>query len=178
MVVLCPFDSKFKKGNFITKCILCSLLVHLILAGSFTVYLVQTLNKLPFGLCLPFMDPTDSLISFKILTWLVSIVQICTAISIIIIYSHLVLTLGKSEANLCKAQLHSKVNKSLVLQLIIVSLSNILCWLPSCSIFVSSQFMSRYPIKMLIWTTVTMMPINSIINPIVFCFNTFRKLQK
>ena len=126
MVVLYPFDSKFKKGEFITKCMLCSLVVPIIVTGSFTIYLFLTENKLPFSLCLPFIYPTNSLISLKVITWFLSTIQLFTSIAITIMCAYLVITLGKPK-DFYISQLHSKLSKPLVIQLIIASFSNILC---------------------------------------------------
>ncbi len=41
------------------------------------------------------------------------------------------------------------------------------CWISSSVIFLVAFFMDKYPTEMLVWTTVVVMPINSVVNPIV-----------
>ena len=64
---------------------------------------------------------------------------------------------------------------SLKLQLISLSVSNIICWIPSTIIHLSSIFLERYPNELLMWTTVFAVPINSIINPITFIVKMKKK---
>ena len=56
----------------------------------------------------------------------------------------------------------------LIIQLVVITVSNIICWFPSNSIYITAMFSSTYPISLLIWTTVIGLPINSLINPLTF----------
>ena len=60
-------------------------------------------------------------------------------------------------------------------QLIITSTSNIICWFPANVIYLSAMFLSSYSIDLVIWTTVIITPINSIINPSVFIITIIKK---
>ena len=56
----------------------------------------------------------------------------------------------------------------MILNLITTTTSNILCWFPVNTVYLSVMFLSTYPIELVIWTIGAVMPINSIINPCVF----------
>ena len=63
-------------------------------------------------------------------------------------------------------------------QFILTSTSNILCWFPTNAIYLSAMYLSTYPISLVIWTTVIIMPINSVINPCVFLLKNMKDTCK
>ncbi len=48
------------------------------------------------------------------------------------------------------------------------SLTNMLCWIPSAILLVMTLTWDNYPHKILIWTTVIVLPLNALINPVIF----------
>ena len=60
------------------------------------------------------------------------------------------------------------LNLQVIVHLIVITGSNILCWFPANGIYVATMFLSSYPIDLIIWTSIICLPINFIINPIVF----------
>ncbi len=83
----------------------------------------------------------------------------------------------ESQQKIGQALSKKQSNASLVVQIIVVSSSNILCWIPSNVIYLISMFMQEYPIDMIIWFMIAVMPINSVINPLVYIFTTIRKIK-
>ena len=71
-----------------------------------------------------------------------------------------------------------KSNNSMIVQLVTTSFSNILCWFPSSTVFLICIFAAQYPISLIVWTAVVIMPINSTINPLIFIVTTLRKLRE
>ena len=61
-----------------------------------------------------------------------------------------------------------KLNTIVLWQVFMVTGSNIICWLPASCTFLTSLFLSNYPIDLLLWNRIIIMPVNSMINPIVF----------
>ena len=90
----------------------------------------------------------------------------------------LIKELKRSQREFQGAMSKKNSNKRLIIQIIIITASNILCWIPSGIIYLISMFMKQYPIEMVIWTTIAVTPVNSIINPIVFVVTTIRKMVK
>ena len=68
-------------------------------------------------------------------------------------------------------------NLALIIQLILITTSNILCWFPASCVYISAMFLSTYPIDIVIWTTVIVLPINSIVNPSIFILTNVKKMK-
>ena len=69
----------------------------------------------------------------------------------------------------------SKTYFQTIVQLFLITLSNILCWFPTNVIYVAAMLMPTYPANIVLWTIITVLPINSIVNPLVFIVGTFRR---
>ena len=61
-----------------------------------------------------------------------------------------------------------KANSTVIFQIITLTVSNIICWIPSGIIYLTSTFSDKYPINIASWVQIVLTPINSIIDPIVF----------
>ena len=59
-------------------------------------------HNLPISLCLPFVDPTDSIVMIKVITWFVAITQTATSVVIMIMHLLLVQKLKESQKNIRK----------------------------------------------------------------------------
>ena len=150
-------------------------------AFSFFASLVLTLvfqfieMQLPTSLFLPFIDPSGSSIITKVISWVVIISQSVCSVLIAGMHILLVVKVNKLEKSVRKK---SNSTKKMMSQLILISASNILCWFPTNTIYLSAMFLSTYPINLVIWTTVIIMPINSIINPCVFLLTNVKDIFK
>ena len=135
--------------------------------------LYKTTNStLPPNLCLPFIDPTNSIIFIKILTMFIALFQILASIFICITYAFLFKNLYLSDLNISKS--NNRSYKGLMVQLFVVTVSNLISWIPSNIIYLSCLFISRYSTDSIIWTTIAVAPINSIINPVVFIYTALK----
>ena len=91
-------------------------------------------------------------------------------------YVILIRELKRAQKNLKDVRSRKQSNIPLILQIIIVTASNILCWIPSDVVYIMAIFLDKYPINMVVWTTIAVTTINSVLNPIVFITTTLRKL--
>ncbi len=178
MVVVRPVDTNFKETVYVVKYIISIFFTCLILACGLTILTWVLLTSIPFILCSPFVDPTDSAIVIDVLTWVVVIFQISAAIFIIVVYIILVRSLKKSQNTIQQAVSKKQSNIALIVQVIIITSSNILCWVPSGMIFLTSLFLDEYPVTMVIWITIAVAPSNSVVNPVVFAVTSLRKILK
>ncbi len=176
MVVIHPIDSDFRDTKFVMRHIISLILLALVVAAILTFISWIVYENIPTPLCSPFLDPTDIMVTTKIFTWIVIIVQVASIVFIIIIYINLVKALKKSENNLQGSTSKQRSNTTIIIQILVVTVSNIICWIPSGVIYLVSMFMERYPIEMLVWTTVVVVPVNSVINPVVFIITTSKKM--
>ncbi len=69
-------------------------------------------------------------------------------------------------------------NVALIIQIVIITATNIICWVPSGATFLSSIFMDQYPTDLMIWVTIVVAPPNSYVNPLVFVATCSRKILK
>ena len=167
MLVWYPVDKKFKDHNFVLKSILFLVILSLIICLSFTIILKIHFRILPTSLCLPFIDPLKSVFMIKIIVWSSILTQSMLSIVIVTVYILLALSLyTKKDNDLNQKSTHISY-KSLILQLILITVSNILCWFSTNGIYTMTMILTEYPTQLVIWSTVILMPINSIVNPTI-----------
>ncbi len=178
-VTLSPFSSKFKEAKFVGKLVF--FIFFFVVLSMFVVVLSMVFGnrRIPSSFCLPYIDPENESNLIAILTTYVTVSQTSAIAFITICYIKLQHSLKQSAEKLTGAASQNKEDQSkkISVQLTLVTSSNLLCWLPSCAIYLSSLLMTKYPTEMLIWTTVTVMPINSIVNPAVFVATALRNMH-
>ena len=79
--------------------------------------------------------------------------------------------------NLTKKGVSSKSHQPLYVQVCLITVSNVLCWIPSGISYLVVMSFEKYPINLIIWLTTVITPINSIINPVVFTVGSVRSHQ-
>ncbi len=175
-IVIHPVESRFKR----TKPVIASIASIYFLSGLASLVLASVIKLMEgtvqTNLCLPFVDPTHSSWVISVLTWSLAISQFLTSVAIVGMHSCLVHKVLESQQALRKSK--SEDNVSLVVQLFVISFSNILCWLPVNAIYISAMFLTIYPVDMVSWSTVLGIPVNSLINPSVFIVTCLRKHVK
>ena len=171
MVVKNPFDSKFKSTNYVLKCLI--IITTIILSIDVTITaVVGHFKTIPTGMCILFTDPSNAALVFKSLTILITIIQFTSISLIILAYYNMVRHIKESQENIGPKKLVSVGSR---IQIILLTLSNVLCWLPSSTVYLAALLLERYNIEMTMWTKVTVMSLNSVINPIIVLI--FMKLQ-
>ena len=176
MVVLYPLKSRFKETSYIVKILVILILFSLFFTIIIVLIFKSTNTAVTISICLPFLDPTGSQITVKLIIWLCVITQIITSIVIMVMHCLLLNKLRQSQKNIRKSNTDNNI--PLAIQLIMITVSNILCWLPTGCVYISAIFLANYPVDMIIWTTVIGVPINSVINPFIFITTTVRKIIK
>ncbi len=163
-VVLQPFDSPFKSYTFVAKCLFAFGSVSVCITAVFcTVYFTLTQNS--SGLCIPHVDITQENILVLLFLSFTSTEEMC-AIVIIVINSYLLIkNLRTSQKETTSTK---QTGKAIPVQLATLSLSHILCWLPSNTTFLVLLNTTHYPLVVLHYMTVLCMPVNAIIVPLVF----------
>ena len=66
-------------------------------------------------------------------------------------------------------------NIAFTIQSLILNVSIVLCWLPVNIINLLMVVMDRYSMQAVVWATIAIMPINSVIYPLLFIIATLRK---
>ena len=134
-VVISPFSSVFHDRHFIGKLLIVFLSI---LMSIFVLILKKRIKIIPKSLCLPFIHPENSVTEIKIIIVTVAAFQALLSFFIFETCAILIRSLLDSETKARKSKCQSPV--SLLLQLVTVTLSNLLSWIPSNIVYLSSIF--------------------------------------
>ena len=176
MVVMHPLNTKFKEPLFIGKLLIILIFISLFFSVLIALIFKSTNDTITISICLPFLDPTDSQLIVKLIVWFTVVTQMASSVGILIMHSLLLFELKQSKNKIQKSK--TDKNLPLVIQLIMITVSNILCWFPTGCIYISAMFSATYPTDLVIWATVFGLPINSLLNPFIFIATTVRKMIK
>ena len=176
MVVAYPLTSKFKQNAFVRK-----ILFSVVSLSSVVAVFVTTLRSffqpaLPFRLCNALTDPFNLFFIDRPLTMFVCVYKHVAICIMILLYIKLFISLKESKASLGNAASKENSNKSLIIQIIVTVAASILCWTPESIVHLVTLFLDNYPIELVIWTTVIVMPIHSFVIPIVFSVTNIKKI--
>ncbi len=175
MVVMHPVTTSFKRTDFVTKLLVVMFAVTCVCCGVVTTLLKAAANSVPNNLCSPFVDPGDAVLVVEIVTWLVGSLQTSFSVVIAITNSCLVYKYSKSQHNIQKCKSKHSSQALLRTQLVLTTASNIFCWFTTSIIHLTAIVLRRYPPDLVIWTTVTVAPMNSVMNPAVFVVTAVRR---
>ena len=176
MVVFYPLDSRFKRRNFVLQLCGSLCLLTFVFSGIIFSIFITIDEMLPSSLCLPFINPTGSGIMSRITTWFIAITQTITSLFVTLLHILLFVQIKASHETVSKLKTRESSSKPVLIQLMLISSSNILCWFPTNGSYVAAMLMVRYPTNLIIWVTVITLPINSILNPFIFCTVLIKKL--
>ena len=127
--VALPLNLKMKDNYFIGRVLVSIFLSLILFSTSVGLVYKSKNNSYPSVLCLPFIDPLKSNIFLKIMTISTGFCQVTASIFICLIYIVLITKIKQSDYRVQKSKATSR--SYLTLQLLIVTASNLLCWIPS-----------------------------------------------
>ena len=178
MIVINPLHTTFKNIRHVFGHAIAIFILSFLLTLVALLSLRLKEETLPTNLCLPFIDPTNSVFTIRILVWSVICSQCITSLIITVFHIVLFKRFNKTQGKLGKNTKKESSKISPLLQLIVVTFSNVLCWFPANTIYIITMVSPEYPIDLVIWMTVFVVPLNSIINPFVFISTNLRKILK
>ena len=82
-----------------------------------------------------------------------------------------------SNETISLAKSRKESNEALIYQIMILSISAVLSWVPSNITYVIAIFLDKYPIEMITWTIIFLVPVNSIVTQSVFILTTVKKFH-
>ena len=175
MVVIFPITTKFKNSNFVFKCI-CYIYVTVVLLTISVTFIMQIMESVfPHKMCFPFIDPTNSVKILYRKTWLVSISQLVCLFTICIQSTLLLKGFWHSKQTTNKSIADVSLKRSLVIALIMGIGSVAACWLPTSIVYITTLILPKYPINLIYWTIIVIIPLTSLINPTVFILMKMKK---
>ncbi len=178
MVVCFPMDTRFKQKSFVSKLIFLVWSSSLLLSSLAVVLQGSQQSEIPTKLCSPFLDPQNKNWASWLMTGFLTFIQLI-AMGIAIVVHILMFKVYKHSIS----QLHEKATLkgsviSMKLQLILLTFSACICWFPSCTVFLIALSLDSYPLSMTEWTTLTVVPLHSVLNPAVLLFAVLRQHLK
>ena len=150
MVVIFPFKSKFKDIVFIVRLMFGCWVAVITTSFAITMY-IEIKQEIPTNFCSPFMDTSGSIHEIKYITLFVTTFQV-SGIFALSIMNIILLKSLKEESTV---RVSKVINKALLVQIFLVSGSNLICSVPSSSIFLASLSLSSYPINLLLYNPVS-----------------------
>ena len=161
-----PFNSHFRNMQFLIRYLLTGFLstITFCVVIFFLYSAVELRHEMPSSTCL-FLGETHNSKTIKCFTILVALLQFGSFISIIVLYSHIIKQYSVSDVR----KSHGKAEKQVLSQALLVTLTNAITWLPSGIIYLISVTVEPYPISLLTWNAVLINPVNSLVNPLIFC---------
>ena len=102
MVVLYPLNTKFKSTKFAITRVFFLLVTAFVISLIITVTMFILYGTVPLSLCSPFVDPTDSILLIKIITWFIVIIQFVFCVKILFVHNKLIQQLRKPKGNIQK----------------------------------------------------------------------------
>ena len=176
MVVAHPLDSSFKEAHYVGKYLLCIFGIITSVSVVITLIWIALFGIIPTNLCSPFIDPTHSVLFTKIFAWVITCLQLHVLIFIMVTYYLIVKHLKESQKSLKESRSKPHSNTAAIIQFIVMITSNALCWIPSGVLYSFENYFVPYPLELIFWQTILIVPINGIVNPFIFIVTTFRKM--
>ncbi len=179
MIVLYPMDTKFKRTPFVSKIALAIVLAGIVYSSfvTFLSWYFGDNNSLPSSLCSPFVDPSYCAIMIQITIWTTSIFQVASTIFLTLVHIKLLLKISSHEREMRTIKSKQTSITSPLVQLVSFPIFGLCCWVTSSFVYVISTFVATYPFAMLIWTSVTIAPVNSVEIPLVLIGMSVSKIK-
>ncbi len=181
MVVIHPLNSKFKRRKFIWKCLCATIGHNVALTVCATTWIKVTLHSLPSVLCSPFLDPTKLVLVMKVVLLMSSTVQSVSSLSMLAMYTQLVLSLQKARnmaLDATSTKIKTNVLTSTLVQVVFFIVTVNVCWVPSNIVYLWALHVEKYSTDIVVWTVMVVVPINSVFVPLALNFSKLSKFRK
>ena len=173
MIVIYPLKTKFKQTKFVKRSICLAFITTFSFSLAIALFTMNYYKLIPFQLCFPFLDPSKSVFTINILTWMTFLIHVCGILFMLALFMLTVKGMHDSEQNLNSRNVKKKLYSVIYIQIIVFA--NIICWVTAGTIYITCMFLEKYSIEMVIWVVAAVSPINSIINPVMYTSMVFRE---
>lgn len=172
-VVKYPFQKPY--GKKVTY------LMYIVLPVTFAIFItvaiilrhqIEGLIYISSPLCL-LVGKIDESVTQTVVTILVPIYLIGILVAALVCYFKLINASRKSVLD--KAEKDER-SKAVTRSVILVGTTNAICWIPSSVFYLVSVFMDGFPVLVLYWMTLVILPINAMMNPIIFNCSDIKRL--
>ncbi len=170
LVVKYPFKSMLKKQKNVGRSVLLGKMVFLLLnsISLFVFFVVEEHDQVPFKTC-RFVGQTSRSGTVLFFTILVTVLQMTSLFSIYKMYCMLYKELQDNLKLEIRSSSEDKPHKKVLIHAVLIVTSSALCWLPSSVIYIITVTVARFPPDILMWNTVLIAPVVSVMNPVIYC---------
>ena len=133
---------------------------------------VEDIYYLSSSLCILF-GKTENSMTQNVATIVTSIYLLFTLLVILMVNFKLIIGSGQSE-NILDELKQKKTHKIITTHVILAGVTNAMCWIPTSAFYLVSAFGEEVPVVWLYWITLVVLPINSMVNPILFNLSEIR----
>ena len=178
MIIKYPVKTKFKQPRYLLKLIVCSFTLSCVF--TFVISVIMKLFSLPITtpFCIPFVDPSNSILLVKFLMWFITVCQFLATGVTATWYISLFYELKKATEKVQNPSSKKVSYVSILIQIAVLFSANTLTWIPSGSIYFVIMMMEKYPMEIVLWTIIVIGPISAIVTPSVFIRSTMIKMMK
>ncbi len=173
ITILIPLNVKIKSVTFNISCIVICYIVTFAVVSLIILWKMYWSIVLTFNLCSPFLDPLNEIQMVKVTILLTVVVQFVALVVITIANSFLIRFIFRSSKDVKKYSQQGPSRKGIYLQILLLTGTNVLCWLLVNTIFLLSMLSEQFSLRLLVWVIVALVPINSIANPTLFLVKIF-----
>ena len=168
-----PILSRFKDGSFSLRVHLLGLIVSCSISITFLIYYLQHegSGQLKIGLCF-LIGKSDFGFIQTLNTLLLAILQSLSSCFVSVLYGLVVNHVRESGQNVSSSK--SSRDKALLKTVIVTSLTNTLCWIPSSVFFILFLVQFEISYTLLVWTIIAILSINATANPLILNTSSFK----
>ena len=174
IVVKKPFDTTFKSNEFISKVISVGFFSSMFIASLIPTLFWLIYGRLPNIYCSPFIDPSKTFALVEILTFFIISIHLFAFSFNFVIHIKLIMRASKSEGKEVRTNANKSLSKPLMIQIICITCSHFLCWIPDMILHFSIYILDIYPMEVILWKFICISPLNSILIPIIFVLKILR----
>lgn len=176
MIVIHPIKTRFKRSAFVKKLILLLFCVFLAFSATVCCGLLLNIDSIPSKLCLPVLDPSKSVPSMSVLSFVVMLHQ--STCFLLIFSSHLFVML-KMRGTSGESQVRTAAVSALVRQLTCLTTCCLVSWVPPDVVFVSAIWLpATHMDQTVIWMVVFTVPFSSLSHPLLFVCLIVKKMTR
>ncbi len=163
MVVMFPFESKWKRVSFVIKMLFSSFIILCLFCIMKSLVMKLGYEHIPTEFCTPFFIYTNLKFPF-IFIWFNFTLYVLSTGLMFGFHITTVTQTGKSKKNINSSR---KENTGLAVQLVLLSVSLACCWIPVNIIYVTALVLKSYPVELIPWTMACVAPVNAIATPLI-----------
>lgn len=177
-----PLESRMRETRYVVKILqflgATSIFGSIIFASVQWMYESVLESVTTVALCSPFIDPEGQKVFQQFIIYFTATFEVTVAVCCSLAYSSMYFVLIESQTAMKHSSSKQGSNVALLAQIVVMILSCLLCSVTSSMLFVASLFLPVYPFRILEWATVILVPMNSIVNTVIFIFLSVRRILR